>query len=50
MNTVGQVVYDVMANGANKVSLNTVDYEAGVYVVRIENANGTVSKRFTIVR
>jgi hypothetical protein len=50
MNTVGQVVYDVMANGANKVSLNTVDYEAGVYVVRIEAAEGTVTQRVTIVR
>ncbi|NOU45813.1 MAG: T9SS type A sorting domain-containing protein, partial [Bacteroidales bacterium] len=50
MNTVGQVVYDVMANGANKVILNTVDYEAGVYVVRIEAAEGTVSQRVTIVR
>ncbi|NOU48397.1 MAG: T9SS type A sorting domain-containing protein, partial [Bacteroidales bacterium] len=50
MNTVGQVVYDVMANGANKVSLNTVNYEAGVYVVRIEAAEGTVTRRVTVVR
>ncbi|NOU45812.1 MAG: T9SS type A sorting domain-containing protein [Bacteroidales bacterium] len=50
MNTVGQVVYDVMANGANKVILNTATYEAGVYVVRIEAAEGTVTQRVTIVR
>jgi hypothetical protein len=30
--------------------LNTSTFEAGVYVVRIETAEGTVTKRVTIVR
>ena len=50
MNTVGQVVFDAEANGATKVTLNTSTFEAGVYVVRIETAEGTVTKRVTIVR
>jgi hypothetical protein len=50
MNTVGQVVFDAEANGATKVTLNTSTFEAGVYVVRIETAEGTATKRVTIVR
>jgi hypothetical protein len=50
MNAVGQVVYDATTNNASKVVLNTVTYEAGVYVVRIQTSEGSVSKRVTIVR
>jgi hypothetical protein len=49
-NTLGQQVYDAVFQDADKVVLDIEDYEAGVYVVRIENTNGTVSKRFTVVR
>ncbi|NOU45811.1 MAG: T9SS type A sorting domain-containing protein [Bacteroidales bacterium] len=49
-NTLGQRVYDAVFQNAKKVVLDIEDYEAGVYVVRIETANGTVSKRFTVVR
>jgi hypothetical protein len=50
MNAVGQVVYDATTNNASKVVLNTATYEAGVYVVRIQTSEGSVSKRVTIVR
>jgi hypothetical protein len=50
MNTIGQVVYEAQTNGVNKVTLNTISFEAGVYVVRIETDGGTATKRFTIVR
>jgi hypothetical protein len=49
-NTLGQQVYDAVFQDADKVVLDIEDYEAGVYVVHIETANGTVSKRFTVVR
>jgi hypothetical protein len=49
-NILGQRVYDAVFQDADKVVLNIEDYEAGVYVVRIETAEGTISKRFTVVR
>jgi hypothetical protein len=49
-NAVGQVVFDAEANGATKVTLNTTTFEGGVYVVRIETAEGVVTRRVTIVR
>jgi hypothetical protein len=50
MNALGQLVYDATTNNASKVVLNTVTYEAGVYVVRVQTSEGSVSKRLTIVR
>ena len=48
MNYVGQVVYNAELAGANSVVLNTASYEAGVYVVQINTANGVVTKRVVI--
>ena len=53
INALGQVVYtndmgDV--NGAQKVQVNTTDFEAGMYLVQI-NVNGSViTKRVSVVK
>ena len=48
VNYVGQVVYDSEVNAERSVVLNTSDYEAGMYIVRIKTENGVVTKRMTI--
>ncbi|MDP2722064.1 MAG: T9SS type A sorting domain-containing protein, partial [Bacteroidales bacterium] len=48
MNYVGQVVYTADVAGENSVELNTSSFEAGVYVVQINTANGLVTKRVVI--
>jgi hypothetical protein len=48
MNYVGQVVYNAQLSGENSVVLNTASYEAGIYVVQINTANGLVTKRVVI--
>ncbi len=50
INYVGQVVYQKALNGENSVDLNTSNYDAGVYVIRIETANGTTNKRVVITK
>jgi hypothetical protein len=49
-NYVGQVVHRSELSGANTLTLNTGNYEAGVYVVRINTENGVVTRRVTITR
>ncbi len=48
MNYVGQVVYSAKVAGETTLTLNTASYEAGVYVVQINTANGVVTKRVVI--
>jgi hypothetical protein len=50
INYVGQVVYQRALNGENSVHLNTSNYDAGVYVIRIETTNGTTNKRVVITK
>ncbi len=50
INYVGQVVYQKALNGDTKVDLNTGNYDAGVYVIRIETASGTTNKRVVITK
>jgi hypothetical protein len=50
INYVGQVVYQKSLNGENSVDLNTANYDAGVYVIKIETANGTTNKRVVITK
>jgi hypothetical protein len=50
INYVGQVVYQESVNGSTSVHLNTANYEAGVYVIKIETANGTTNKRVVITK
>jgi hypothetical protein len=49
-NYVGQVVHRSNLSNANSLTLNTSNYEAGVYVVRINTENGVVTRRVTITR
>jgi hypothetical protein len=48
VNYIGQVVYDAEVNAENSVVINTSDYEAGMYIVRINTENGIVTKRMAI--
>ncbi|RLD86786.1 MAG: hypothetical protein DRJ09_11410, partial [Bacteroidetes bacterium] len=50
INYVGQVVYQKALNGDTKVDLNTGNYDAGVYVIRIETTSGTTNKRVVITK
>ena len=50
INYVGQVVYQKALNGESSVNLNTGNYDAGVYVIRIETASGTTNKRVVITK
>jgi hypothetical protein len=50
INYVGQVVYQKSLNGENSVNLSTGNYDAGVYVIRIETASGTTNKRVVITK
>ena len=49
-NYVGQVVYNNEMNDATSVQLNTSSYQTGVYLVKIETANGVVTKRVVITK
>jgi hypothetical protein len=49
-NYVGQVVFRSDLGQTNSTTLNTGNYEAGVYVVRINTENGVVTRRVTITR
>jgi hypothetical protein len=49
-NYVGQVVFRSDLGQANSTTLNTGNYDAGVYVVRINTENGVVTRRVTITR
>jgi len=45
----GQVVYDADVNGDEMV-LNMGQFNAGMYMVRINTANGVVVKRVTVMQ
>ena len=45
----GQVVYDAQVEG-NETMLNMAQFNAGVYVVRVNTVNGIMTKRVTVVR
>jgi hypothetical protein len=49
-NYVGQVVFRSELSKANSLTLNTGNYEAGVYVIRINTEEGVVTRRVTITR
>ena len=49
INYVGQLVKDLKVN-QNKVTLNTSNFESGVYVVRIETESEVITKRFAVAR
>jgi hypothetical protein len=48
-NAMGQMVYDQAVSGDDMI-LNMGQYEAGVYMVRIDTANGSSVKRITVVK
>jgi hypothetical protein len=48
-NAMGQMVYNQDVNG-DEMILNMAQYEAGVYMVRIDTANGSSVKRITVVK
>ena len=48
-NAMGQMVYD-QAVDADELTLNMSQYEAGVYMVRIDTENGSSVKRITVVK
>ena len=48
-NAMGQMVYDQDVNGDEMV-INMGQYEAGVYMVRIDTENGSSVKRITVVK
>ncbi len=47
LNSIGQVVYDTSVSG-DGASLDMAQYPAGVYMVRVEAANGVSVKRVTV--
>ena len=49
VNALGQVVYDADVN-ANEVVLNMAQFNAGMYMVRINTENGVVVKRVTVMQ
>ena len=50
VNYVGQVIYRAELNDVNSIDLNTGNYDAGVYVVRLDTENGIVTKRMAIAK
>jgi hypothetical protein len=50
LNYVGQVVFNQELSGEKATTLNTASYEAGVYVVRIETQDVTITKRVVITK
>ena len=48
-NAMGQMVYDQAVN-ADAIVLNMGQFEAGVYMVRIDTANGSSVKRITVTK
>ena len=48
-NAMGQMVYDQAVNG-DELVINMGQYEAGVYMVRIDTENGSSVKRITVVK
>jgi hypothetical protein len=50
VNAIGQVVYDMELNTQNKFNLNTSRLEAGMYIIKLVTAEGTVTSRVNIVR
>ncbi len=50
INYVGQVVYQKAFNGETSINLATGNYDAGVYVIRIETAAGTSNQRVVITK
>jgi len=50
VNYVGQVIYRAELNDVTSIDLNTGNYDAGVYVVRIDTENGIVTKRMAIAK
>jgi hypothetical protein len=49
-NYVGQVVFRSNLSNANSTTLNTGNYDAGIYVVRINTESGVITRRVTITR
>lgn len=53
VNELGQLIYsDVLDlnSGENNVKLNTSKWNAGVYIVKLNSNNGSVSKKLTVVK
>ena len=48
-NSLGQVVYDADVD-ADQMQLNLGQYNAGLYLVRINTVNGVSVKRVTVVK
>ena len=48
-NMVGQVVYNADCNG-NSMTINLSNVESGIYMVRVETANGEVNSRINVIR
>ena len=48
-NAMGQMVYDQAVN-CDALTINMAQYEAGVYMVRIDTVNGSSVKRITVVK
>ena len=48
-NAMGQMVYNQDVNG-DEMIINMGQYEAGVYMVRIDTENGSSVKRITVVK
>ena len=48
-NTLGQVVYEANCEG-NVTEINLSNVETGIYMVRIDTKNGSVTKRITVIK
>ena len=45
LNTSGQVYYQLSSASKESIFINTINYPSGIYFVRIEHENGTISNR-----
>ena len=50
VNTLGQVVYSNNSVNAAELSINTEEFNAGLYIATVKTANGIITKRFSVVR
>ncbi|MBI9039614.1 MAG: T9SS type A sorting domain-containing protein, partial [Bacteroidales bacterium] len=50
MNSIGMPVYEEKVSDEKKVTLNTSNYETGIYIVRIETKKGFFTTKVTITK
>jgi len=50
VNYLGQIVYNSKVNDMTTLTLHTASYQSGIYIVKISNESGVVTKRVTITK